>query len=642
MELLYGYGLTVLEMVFILAFLLILHNLRKLLGQAALYFAMGMLLVFTQITGASGLLFNTGIAAMDFHISSAVLVIPFLAMLVVIYVEDGTLEAQRLIIGLLLAFGFYLYLSSVTLVQCSWPGYVISQGPANDVFAYILRTSRRFLAATALAALADLFILPIFYQRLLNLKCGLFFCVAGSLLAVQVVDHIVFATVAFWGTPDWWRTIGSSYVTRGLFAVLVSIPTSIYLKRSVQENPGESRRTVDIILAFFGAYGRSLRLEQSLQESEERYRLLVANASDMIVIMDQSWRILEANHAACRALGAGEKKGALLLKRSFLEVAGLSPGEAGGLGMEVSAETLPFHASVKIPGTDRELEVSINVISYNESLLVMLTGRDVTERRKLEQEKEDWERKMSHVQRLEAVGRLAGGIAHDFNNYLHAIQGHLDIIRYMHEVNDKDVERNLEKIDNITQLAAKLTSQMLSFARKGNYQPVKLELRELVEHCSHLFLPGSAGITFLLKDDGEKHFVTGDSIQLQQVLMNLLINAKDAMKDTPDAGKIIEAYVGSPEKAGIKLDPPPDVKRDEGKTYTVIRILDHGTGIDEKVRSRIFEPFFTTKSVGEGTGMGLAMAYGTLITHNGWIQCCNVPGAGAAFDMVLPRVRENS
>lgn len=638
MELFYAYGLTVLEMVFILAGLLILHNLRKLLGQAALYFAMGMLVIFTQIVGASGLLLNTGISAVDFHISAAALSLPFLAMLIVVYVEDGTLEAQRMIIGLFFAFAFYFYLASVTGVQCSWPGYAISQGPATDAFSFLLRNSVRLLAATTLASCIDLLILPVFYQRLLHLKCALFFCVSGSLIAVQVVDHILFTTVAFWGSPEWWRMIASSYVTRGLFAVIISIPTSIYLKRSVQENPGESRRTVDIFLAFFGAYGRSLQLKQSLLESEERYRLLAENASDMIIVMDHKWQILEANHAAYQALG--EEKSMGLIKRSFLEAAGLPERNEEGLGGVVSSETAPFHATIKIPKNDRELEVSINVISYNESLLVMLTGRDVTERKKLEQEKADWDNRMSHVQRLEAVGRLAGGIAHDFNNYLHAIQGHLDIIRYMHEVNDKDVERNLEKIDNITQLAAKLTSQMLSFARKANYQLVKLELRDLVEHCSHLFLPGSAGISFHLRTDGEKHFVTADSIQIQQVLMNLLINAKDAMKNTPDAGKMIDVYVGNAEKENITLIPPPDVKNDPEASYTVIRILDHGPGIDEKIRSRIFEPFFTTKPVGEGTGMGLAMAYGTLIAHHGWIQCSNVEGAGAAFDVVLPRVTE--
>ena len=109
MELFYAYGLTVLEMVFILAGLLILHNLRKLLGQAALYFAMGMLVIFTQIVGASGLLLNSGISAVDFHISSAVLSLPFLAMLIVVYVEDGTLEAQRMILGLFFAFAFYIF-----------------------------------------------------------------------------------------------------------------------------------------------------------------------------------------------------------------------------------------------------------------------------------------------------------------------------------------------------------------------------------------------------------------------------------------------------------------------------------------------------------------------------------------------------
>ena len=640
MELFYGYGLTVLETVFILTGLLILHNLRKLLGHAPLYFAMGMLVIFTQFVGASGLLLNTGIPALNFHISSAVLTIPFLALLIVVYVEDGTLEAQRLIIGLLLSFVFYLYLASVTNVQCSWPGYVISQGPGTDTFSYILRNSMKLLAATAIASSVDLLVLPIFYQRLINLKCAQFFCITGSLLAVQIIDHILFTTIAFWGSAQWWKVIGFSYVTRGVFVILISIPTTIYLKRSIRENPGESRRTLDIILAFFGAYGKSKQLERSLRESEERYKLLVQNASDMILIMDQSWHILDCNKAALKCLGLEKVSDAY--NYTFLKLAGIPENGNEKFPEEVINTSASVHnTSITIPANGRQVDISINVINYNDSTLIILLGRDVTERKKLEQEKEDWNHRMTHVQRLEAVGRLAGGIAHDFNNYLHAIQGHLDIIRYMHEVNDKDVERNLEKIDNITQLAAKLTSQMLSFARKANYQLVKVELRELAEHCSSLFLPGSAGISFRLADDGTKHFVTADTIQLQQVLMNLMINAKDAMKNNPDAEKILEIYIGSPEQAGIALEPPPDVKMTKNGKYAVIRVMDHGPGIDEKVMHRIFEPFFTTKPVGEGTGMGLAMAYGTLITHNGWIQCCNIPGAGAAFDVVLPETPEN-
>ena len=122
------------------------------------------------------------------------------------------------------------------------------------------------------------------------------------------------------------------------------------------------------------------------------------------------------------------------------------------------------------------------MIPFENAPLLITFGRDVTERRKLEREREEWHSQLSHRQRLEAIGRLAGGIAHDFNNYIHAIQGHLDIIKYMHEVQDEDIRRNLDKIDHITELAGTLTSQMLSFARKGNYQNVDVDIRMLVDN----------------------------------------------------------------------------------------------------------------------------------------------------------------
>ena len=207
----------------------------------------------------------------------------------------------------------------------------------------------------------------------------------------------------------------------------------------------------------------------------------------------------------------------------------------------------------------------------------------------------------------------------------------------MHDVKDEDVLRNLHKIDHITELAGTLTSQMLSFARKGSYQQQEIRLNALVEKCAELFLPSTqSGISFRIEKDPSDPAIIGDPIQLQQALMNLMINAKDAMKNQPESEKSLTIRIGTPQSLNIKLEPPSDAELKIRNDYRVIRVEDTGPGIDAAIRSRIFEPFFTTKPAGEGTGMGLAMAYGTMIAHHGWIQVMNLPGRGAAFDVILP------
>ena len=179
---------------------------------------------------------------------------------------------------------------------------------------------------------------------------------------------------------------------------------------------------------------------------------------------------------------------------------------------------------------------------------------------------------------------------------------------------------------------------MLSFARKGNYQNADVDVRGLVDKCADLFLPGTqSGITFRIFDDGRRYIVRGDAIQLQQTLLNLMINAKDAMQGNAESEEqILTIRIGDPHALGIALDPPSEVTPDPARKLCVIRIEDTGTGIDPAVKSRVFEPFFTTNPVGQGTGMGLAMAYGTILAHNGWLQCGNLPRRGAAFDVILP------
>lgn len=640
---LYSCGLALLETIFIFVGLLILHGLRKLVGSAAFYMALGLLLLFAQLTAAAGLKLITGYSGADFLIASTVMFLPYLTIIMVVYVADGTLVAQKLIIGAMASFGFYLYLSSITQMQCGWLGYTIIQGQLSETFGKLLSESMHMMGASIVAQGIDLFLIPIFYQRLRNLNCRLFICVLGSMMLVQIIDSVIFSTIFLWGTTQWWAGMGSSFLVRSLLTIVLSVIATVYLARIEYESPGESRRTLDIIFAFFGSYGRAKALEQNLRESEERYRILVQKASDMIIVMNKKGEVIDANRAALKMLCVANVRE--IAGKTFEFITGVKHDVWAPLFRNsalvtgvTSVDNSPIiQCSAVIPPAKVEVEITISLISFAGSPLLIAFGRDVTERHRIEREREEWRSQAAHRQRLEAIGRLAGGIAHDFNNYLHAIQGHLDIIKYMHHISDENITRNLGKIDKITEQAGVLTSQLLGFARKGIYQEKEFEVHEFVRKTTELFLPTSlSGITFKLVADRESYIIKGDYIQLQQVLLNLMINAKDAMEERPDTEHILTIRISTPRKIRLKLSPPHDLKVKDISEYCIIRVEDNGPGISSAIKSRIFEPFFTTKPVGKGTGMGLAMAYGTIMAHNGWIQCENIPGSGAAFDVILP------
>ena len=272
----------------------------------------------------------------------------------------------------------------------------------------------------------------------------------------------------------------------------------------------------------------------------------------------------------------------------------------------------------------------------------IIFGRDITQRRRLERELEEWRIRTEHNQRLQSIGRLAGGIAHDFNNFLHAIQGHLDIILYMHPIEDEDVKRHLNKIDSITEKASLLTKQMLGFARKGSYARTVCDPAELIHTTLELFLPDDSDAASVRI---EKETVPAkseiriecDAMQIQQTILNILINARDAMKNMPENDRTVRILFGmTDDMADFCMIPPEEAEVVENKKYCVIRIADTGPGISDALRDRIFEPFFTTKPIGQGTGMGLSMAYGTMLSHKGWLQCGNMPSGGAVFDLIFP------
>lgn len=632
----YSIALAVLEMTFLFVTLLLLHGLKKQLGVPASYVAMGLLFGFTQFAGAGGITIATGFPGFDIPLSSGVLMLPFLGILAVIYIADGTLSAQRVIIGLMISLALYLYLAHLTVTQAEMlPDAGSDQLPA--AFTAMMRSSLRVMAANVLSFTVDIFLIPIFYQGLRNRHINLFLCVAASLIAVQLSDALVFSAVYRWGRPEWWLDLEASYLFRTLMVLWLSVIITFYISRIRYELPGEGRGALDIVIAFFGNYGKRVELEKTLRDTEERYRVLFRNAVASIFLTDLDGLISEANDSAAGTFDTSADK---LKGQSFLELAGIGRSQWDALLEEPTARYI-----ASLPGGDRILELAINRIVIGETPMVLVHGRDVTERTRLERERETWREQTFHRQRLESIGELAGGIAHDFNNFLQAIQGHLDLIKYMYPVREENARRHIEVIDSITVRAATLTRDLLGFARRGNFTASDIDLASFLNTSAAMFLPSASGIDLDLElpdkdaSGGDAPLVVrGDPVQLQQVVLNLLMNARDAVKKIPEHNRRITVSLGSPARLGVDPLPPPDADLSPDASYCVIRIQDSGPGVPEELRARIFEPFFTTKPVGQGTGMGLSMAYGILIAHKGWLQLDpEVPGKpGAAFSLFLP------
>ena len=640
----YGCCFAILEMTFVFVMLLLLHGLRKIIGNAGFYLSLGLLFAFMQLSGAAGISINTGLPGLDFNLSNTVLLLPFLAALIVVYIADGTVEAQRLIIALLAGLGIYAYIISMTFSRGTWQSgagiYIASAADITKIFS----SSIRAMSANVVSFALDLFLIPIIYQALHNRRCHLFVCVTGALFAGQALDGILFYLILYWGQQSWWQDLMASYLARSISILLLAQLASLYLSRIRLEEPGAGRRSLDIFFAFFGAMSKAERLEKDLRKSEARYSLLFHRSADMIVTIDRDGHVMDANPAAEHSFGL---KTGNLRKITLMELTTVTPDIWSDVSWEeqLDEHAEPLRCNAEIKHSGREAAFSFTPVIIGDMPMFIVYGQDITERSKLERERQEWQEQTFHWQRLESIGRLAGGIAHDFNNFLHAMQGHLDIIRYMHPVDDPDVNRHLDGIDSITEKAATLTKQLLGFARKGNYHESDIEMEEFIRSAVALFMPVSSAIPVhvdITVPSQEKLVVRGDPIQLQQALMNILFNARDAMENVPESKrKLMISLYDHAEEQSFEMRPPPEITDWKEHRYCLIRVQDSGAGIGPEVINRLFEPFFTTKPVGKGTGMGLSMAYGILLAHKGWIQADNAAEGGAVFSFYL-RLPDNA
>ena len=375
--------------------------------------------------------------------------------------------------------------------------------------------------------------------------------------------------------------------------------------------------------------------EMALVASEHKYQSIVDNLADALFIHDFHGTIIDMNENACRMHGYQREE---LMNASLSKI--LSPvsrerfadnvqrlRETGALVLEA--------VDVRKDGSLIPLEVSAKVVSREGNGIIQSFARDLTERKRAQEEQRRLQEQLQEAQKMEAVGRLAGGIAHDFNNLLTVINGYCEMCLERSQGNDP-LRGDLEEIKHASRRAATLTSQLLAFSRRQILQPRILDLGRLVGGMAEL-------LGRLLGEDVQVHThlaedlwsVRADPGRIEQVVMNLAVNSRDAM---PGGGVL------TIETSNVVLDEEytrQHLEMMKGE-YVLLAVSDTGVGMDTATQERIFEPFFTTKEKGKGTGLGLATVYGIVKQSEGFVYCYSEAGKGTTFRLYFPRVAAES
>ncbi len=376
----------------------------------------------------------------------------------------------------------------------------------------------------------------------------------------------------------------------------------------------------------------SKRTDAALRDSQERLLGIISSAMDAIITVDGNQRIIVFNRAAeqifrCPAEDALGQTLDKFIPQRFRETHREHIRSFGQTGISSRSMYSPGTLmGVRADGEEFPVEATISQVRTASETLFSVILRDISVRKRTEDE-------LRQAQKMEAIGHLAGGIAHEFNNYLGIIMGYSDLMEE-EQVENESLRLGLTEIKSATQKAASLTRQLLAFSRKQLIEPTVLDLNASVWEAHKLLrrlIPANIDVVPVLQPDLGK--VKADPAQIQQILINLVVNARDAM---PQGGRI------SIETAGVILDEefasryfdviPGD--------YIMISVNDNGEGIDAPTLPHIFEPFFTTKQAGKGTGLGLSTTYGIVKQSGGHITVSSVRGRGTTFRVYFPKLEE--
>jgi len=416
------------------------------------------------------------------------------------------------------------------------------------------------------------------------------------------------------------RTIRSAHVTKDGRNVPLEVSSSLF------EIDGKQ---------FSCAFARDITSDWAVEESRQRDHALLESLIDtapvMVLILDADGRIVRFNAYTERCTGYQLEEvrghswvGAMVAEEDRAEVSRLLRESMAGASMKGAVFRVRTRA-----GALREVvwygQLLVDPASGSVGLLAV--GQDLTEQRDLEQ-------RLRQAEKMEAIGRLAGGIAHDFNNQLTAIMGWTDVLGREVEGRPQLVECT-DRIMVAVRRACDLTSQLLAYSRKGKYVTRSVDLHELVHEVVAILRRSlDKRIEIRLDLAAEAPFTMGDPTQLGNAMLNLALNARDAM---PDGGTLRfatrQTVIG---EEGLAATGVPDL---EAGTFVELTVSDTGTGMDTETQRHMFEPFFTTKEEGRGTGLGLAAVYGTVKNHRGTIGISSALGRGTAVRICLPITR---
>ncbi len=364
--------------------------------------------------------------------------------------------------------------------------------------------------------------------------------------------------------------------------------------------------------------------ERKIKESEERFRVL-HNASFGGIIIHENDEIIEANQGMVDLSGHGYDS------LIGMKVTDLLDKRWGRVFFHVikNGESRTFIAEVTTPdGKIFPVEIHSREIPYYGKMVRVSEFRDIRERIEADQERENLVIQLQQAQKMEAIGRLAGGIAHDFNNLLTAILGNAELARNMIDLNDP-VQENVEEIIRTADRAAQLTRQLLAFSRRQIIEPVVINLNNVIERMDRM-LKRVIGEDVALKVevDPDIHNIMADPTQIEQLIVNLAVNARDAM---PRGGELRITTSNLDDSHNLKNEFPEAVSGE----YVMLTVNDTGMGIDPDILERIFEPFFTTKGE-EGTGLGLSTVYGIIRQNDGYVRVHSVIEEGTSFLVIFP------
>lgn len=438
--------------------------------------------------------------------------------------------------------------------------------------------------------------------------------------ALAAINESVFAYVRKMG--DVTELIG--HIHRALHRHLASYSEALAL-----EVRKRTKELLDANEALKNEVNERKRVEEALWNTSQRFRTMIENASDIVLIMDADGKFRYASPAMEKLLGYSSEDA---VGQHYSNL--IHPDDAQIVA--ASIQEARKHPLVSMPEIECRIRhrnstwytLAMTITNLLEKPIIngfLLNGHDITERKNLEDQ-------LRQSQKMEAVGRLAGGVAHDFNNMLTVITGYTEILlnRYLPE--GSPMRREVEEIKKAGDRATALTRQLLTFSRKHMFQLKILDLNLIVTNLEKMLLH-LIGEDVLLITELDPHLgqIKADPGQIEQIIMNLVVNARDAM---PNGGQL------TIKTTNIDVDSSFARKRVglQAGPYVLLSITDNGLGMDEETKAHIFEPFFTTKEHGKGTGLGLATVYAIITQCQGYIHVETELGRQTTFDIYLPRV----